>query len=110
MKNDLNAHVCEFNYISHIQYVTEIIVNIAIVYAVGPRNRFIVHHREVNDIAAREIIHLQRTLRNDDEANESRDVVCDFDVIERRFKCTIKQLLTSKGNELAQTLLKSVEN
>ena len=53
---------------------------------------------------------MQRTLRNDDEANESRDVVCDFDVIERRFKCKIKQLLTSKGNELAQTLLKSVEN
>ena len=53
---------------------------------------------------------MQRTLRNDDEANESRDVVCDFDVIERRFKCKIKQLLTSKGNELDQTLLNSVEN
>ena len=53
---------------------------------------------------------MQRTLRNDDEANESRDVVCDFDVIERRFKCKIKQLLTSKGKELDQTLLNSVEN
>ena len=47
-------------------------------------------------------------MRNDDEANKSSDVVYDFNVIERRFKCTIKQLLTSKGNELAQTLLKSV--
>ena len=109
MNNDLNAEAREFNYISHIQYVTEIIVNIAIVYAVGPRNRFIVHHREVNEIAAREIIHLQRTLRNDDEANENYDVFCDFDVIERRFKCKIKQLLTSKGNELDQTLLNSVK-
>ena len=49
MKNDLNAHVCELNYISHIQDVTEIIVNIAIVYAVGPHNTFVVHHREVNN-------------------------------------------------------------
>ena len=46
----------------------------------------------------------------DDEANESHDVVYDFDVSERRVKCKIKQLLTSKGNELAQTLLNSVEN
>ena len=51
---------------------------------------------------------MQRTLSNDDEANKSNDVVYDFNVFERRFKCTIKQLLTSKGNELAQTLLKSV--
>ena len=29
-----------------------------------------------------EIVHVQRTLRNDDEANKSHDVVCDFDVIE----------------------------
>ena len=110
MKNDLNTHVCEFNYISHIQYVTEKIVNIAIVYVVGPRNTFVVHHREVNDIAVREIIHVQRTLRNDDETNESRDVVCDFDVSERRFKCKIKQLLTLKRNELDQTLLNSIKN
>ena len=86
------------------------IVNTAIVYAVGPRNTFAVHHREVNEIAVREIVHVQRTLSNDDEANKSHDVVYDFNVFERRFKCTIKQLLTSKGNELAQTLLKSVEN
>ena len=86
------------------------IVNTAIVYAVGPRNTFAVLHREVNEIAVREIVHVQRTLSNDDEANKSHDVVYDFNVFERRFKCTIKQLLTSKGNELAQTLLKSVEN
>ena len=53
---------------------------------------------------------MQRTLRNDDETNESRDVVCDFDVIETRFKYKIKQLLTWKGNELNQALLKSVDN
>ena len=43
-------------------------MNTAIVYVVGPRNTFVVHHREVNEIAAREIIHVQRTLNNDDEA------------------------------------------
>ena len=34
----------------------------------------------------------------------------DFDVIETRFKFKIKQLLTWKGNELNQALLKSVDN
>ena len=67
------------------------IVNTAIVYVVGPRNTFAIHHREVNEIAVREIIHVQRTLHNDDETNESYDIVCDFDVIERRFKYKIKQ-------------------
>ena len=57
-----------------------------------------------------ENIHVQRRLRNDNEANEIHDIGCDFDVIETRFKFKIKQLLTWKGNELNQTLLKIVEN
>ena len=48
--------------------------------------------------------------RNDEAMKESQDVVCDFDVIETRFKFKIKQLLSLEGNELGQPLLKSVEN
>ena len=55
-----------------------------------------------------ENIHVQRC--NDDETNESHDIGYDFDELETRFKCKIKQLLTWKGNELNQTLLKIVEN
>ena len=47
MKNDLNAHVGELNYISHIKYAIVMIVNTAIVYVVVPRNTFVVSHREV---------------------------------------------------------------
>ena len=44
MKNDLNAHVGELNYMSHIKYAIEMIVNIAVVYVVGPLNTFAVLH------------------------------------------------------------------
>ena len=43
MKNDINAYVCELNYKSHIEYLTEIIVKTTIVYVVGPRNTFVNH-------------------------------------------------------------------
>ena len=55
-----------------------------------------------------ENIHVQRC--NDDETNENHDIGYDLDVLETQFKCKIKQLLTWKGNELNQTLLKIVEN
>ena len=44
MKNDLNAHVGELNYISHIKYAIVMIVNTATVYIVGPLNTFVVLH------------------------------------------------------------------
>ena len=56
IKNDMNAHVCELNYKSYIGYLTEMIVKTAVVYVVGPRNMFAIHHREVrggDEIAAR---------------------------------------------------------
>ena len=96
----------------NIEYVTEMIVKTAVVYVVGPRNMFAIHHREVNETTERgeysRATHV--ALRNDDETNESHDVFCDLDVSETRFKFKIKQLLTWKGNELNQTLLKSVKN
>ena len=39
--------VCELNYKSYIEYMTEMIMKTAIVYVVGPRNMFVVHYREV---------------------------------------------------------------
>ena len=93
LKNDLHAQARELNYMLYIQYVTKMIVNTAIVYVVGPRNTFVIHHREVNEITVREINHVQRTLSNEDEANESLDVDCDFDVIERRFRYKIKHVV-----------------
>ena len=109
MKNYLNAPVCELNYMSHIQRATEMIVNTAkfapLVHEI--RSQFIIAKFEEEMKSQREkIIHAQRTLRNDEEANETRDVVCDFDVSESRLKHKIKQLLTSKGNKLNQALLK----
>ena len=56
MKNDLYVHARELNYLYYIQYVTEMIVNTAVVYVVGPRNTFAIHHREArggNEITAR---------------------------------------------------------
>ena len=109
MKNYLNAPVCELNYMSHIQRATEMIVNTAkfapLVHEI--RSQFIIAKFEEEMKSQREkIIHAQRTLRNDEEANETRDVVCDFDVSESRLKHKIKQFLTSKGNKLNQALLK----
>ena len=43
VKNDVSAHVCELNYKSHIEYLTEMIVKTTIVYVVGPRNTFVNH-------------------------------------------------------------------
>ena len=53
VKNDVNVPVCKLNYMSHIEYVTEIIMKTARVYVVGPQNTFAIHHREVNEITAR---------------------------------------------------------
>lgn len=109
IRNYLNAPVCELNYLSHIQRATEMIINTSkfapLVHEI--RSQFIISKFEEEMKSQREkIIHAQRTLRNDEEANESRDVVCDFDVSESRLKYKIKQLLTSKGNKLNQALLK----
>ena len=75
------------------------IMHLAIAYAVSQRNTFAVHRREVNEIATR-----------DDGVNESRDVVCDFDVSNSLFKFKIKQLLTLERNEMNHALLKYEEN
>ena len=37
----------------NIEYLTEMIVKTAVVYVVGPRNIFAIHHREVNETTER---------------------------------------------------------
>ena len=37
----------------NIEYLTEMIVKTTVVYVVGPRNMFEIHHREVNEITER---------------------------------------------------------
>ena len=75
VRNYLNAPVCELNYLSHIQRATEMIINTS---KVSPmvhevRSQFIVSKFEEKMKLQREkIIHAQRTLRNDEETNESR--------------------------------------
>ena len=46
MKNDLYVHARELNYLYYIQYAIETTMNTAVVYVVGPRNTFAIHHRE----------------------------------------------------------------
>ena len=66
----------------HIEYVTEIIMKTARVYVVVRKIRLQFIIERLMKSQREEIVHVQRTLRNDDEANKSHDVVCDFDVIE----------------------------
>ena len=66
----------------HIEYVTEIIMKTARVYVVVRKIRLQFFIERLMKSQREEIVHVQRTLRNDDEANKSHDVVCDFDVIE----------------------------
>ena len=47
MKNDLYVQARELNYLYYIQYAIETTMNTAVVYVVGPRNTFAIHHREV---------------------------------------------------------------